>query len=67
MGWTNLARKHLFKITLCKGEAVDIGCGERAGGGGGAIAVLRLKEWVNKDDKDSRQRERDRIREIIYI
>jgi hypothetical protein len=37
------------------------------GRGGGAIAVLRLKEWVNKDDKESRQRERERIGEIIYI
>lgn len=29
--------------------------------------MLRLKEWVNKEDKDSRQKERDRIGEIIYI
>ena len=44
---------------------MDIRCGEW--GGRGAIAVLRLKEWVNKEDKDSRQKERDRIGEIIYI
>jgi hypothetical protein len=29
--------------------------------------VLRLKEWVNKDDKDSRQRERQNRRDYIYI
>ena len=58
MGWTNLTRTHRFKITTSKGAAVDIGCGAKEGGG--AIAVLRQKEWVNKDDKDSRQRERDR-------
>ena len=37
------------------------------GGKWGVIAVLRLKEWVNRDDKDSRQRERERMGEIIYI
>jgi hypothetical protein len=29
--------------------------------------VLRPKEWVNKDDKDSRQRERENRRDYIYI